>query len=371
MLEASIDPSAFPAPTRVCSSSMKRITFPSAAAISFSTAFSRSSNSPRYFAPAMSAPRSRERTRFSFSPSGTSPATTRCASPSAIAVFPTPGSPMRTGLFLVRRERTWITRRISSSRPITGSSLSRRAASVRSRQYFSRAWYFASGFSSVIRWVPRMAVSAERSASRDNPCFRRRSATFPGSDAKARRKCSAERNSSLNASASERARRNSGSRRGDRPRVTTPDTFGSDASSPSASESSRWGETPVRARSSPMTPPSWRRNAQRRCSPPTSAWPSEEARRTASCNASWDFTVSLSREIIVASKNGRVSTRRRGAPAAPRGRPPDARFSYLFFTVRRMRASPRSTRKSIVLSDWNFFTSFANSAALVTGFRLF
>ncbi len=247
---------------------MKRITFPSAAVISFRTAFSRSSNSPRYFAPAMSAPRSRASTRFSFNPSGTSPVTTRWASPSTIAVFPTPGSPMRTGLFFVRRERTWITRRISSSRPMTGSSFWRRAASVRSRQYLSRAWYFASGFSSVIRWVPRMTVSAERSDSRVNPCFRRSSATFPASDANARRKCSAERNSSLNASASERARRNNGSRLGDRPRVTAPDTFGSDASIPSASDNSRCGETPVRARSSPMTPPSWRRNAQRRCSPP-------------------------------------------------------------------------------------------------------
>jgi hypothetical protein len=36
----------------------------------------------------------------------------RSASPSTIAVLPTPGSPMRTGLFLVRRERTWIVRRI-------------------------------------------------------------------------------------------------------------------------------------------------------------------------------------------------------------------------------------------------------------------
>ena len=62
-------------------------------------------------------------TRRSFSPSGTSPATIRCASPSAIAVLPTPGSPISTGLFFVRRERIWITRRISSSRPITGSSL--------------------------------------------------------------------------------------------------------------------------------------------------------------------------------------------------------------------------------------------------------
>ena len=62
-------------------------------------------------------------TRLPFRPSGTSPATIRCASPSTIAVLPTPGSPISTGLFFVRRESTWITRRISSSRPITGSSL--------------------------------------------------------------------------------------------------------------------------------------------------------------------------------------------------------------------------------------------------------
>jgi hypothetical protein len=45
-----------------------------------------------------------------------------------MAVLPTPGSPIRTGLFLVRRDSTWIVRRISSSRPITGSSLPSRAA---------------------------------------------------------------------------------------------------------------------------------------------------------------------------------------------------------------------------------------------------
>ena len=54
--------------------------------------------------------------------------------PSTIAVLPTPGSPMSTGLFLVRRESTWMTRRISSSRPMTGSSLPLRAGSVRSRE---------------------------------------------------------------------------------------------------------------------------------------------------------------------------------------------------------------------------------------------
>ena len=67
-------------------------------------------------------------TRLPFRPSGTSPATMRCASPSTIAVLPTPGSPISTGLFFVRRESTWITRRISSSRPITGSSFPSSAA---------------------------------------------------------------------------------------------------------------------------------------------------------------------------------------------------------------------------------------------------
>ena len=44
-------------------------------------------------------------TRLPLSPSGTSPAMIRCASPSTIAVLPTPGSPISTGLFFVRRER--------------------------------------------------------------------------------------------------------------------------------------------------------------------------------------------------------------------------------------------------------------------------
>ena len=67
-------------------------------------------------------------------------ATMRWARPSTMAVLPTPGSPMSTGLFLVRRLSTWMTRRISSSRPMTGSSLPSRAASVRSPPYFSSAW---------------------------------------------------------------------------------------------------------------------------------------------------------------------------------------------------------------------------------------
>ena len=84
----------------------------------------------------------------------------RWARPSTIAVLPTPGSPIRTGLFLVRRERTWMTRRISSSRPMTGSSLPSSAACVRSRPNFSSDWYLSSGFWSVTRCGPRTASIA-------------------------------------------------------------------------------------------------------------------------------------------------------------------------------------------------------------------
>ena len=63
---------------------------PAFGAASLRTALSRSSNSPRYFAPATSAPRSRAKTVLSRRPSGTSPLLIRCASPSTIAVFPTP-----------------------------------------------------------------------------------------------------------------------------------------------------------------------------------------------------------------------------------------------------------------------------------------
>ena len=65
----------------------------------------------------------REDRARSLSHSGTSPRTMRWASPSAIAVLPTPGSPMSTGLFFVLRDRMRMTRRISASRPMIGSSL--------------------------------------------------------------------------------------------------------------------------------------------------------------------------------------------------------------------------------------------------------
>ena len=131
ILAASAAPSALPAPIRVWTSSMKRIT--SLAFLTSSITFLiLSSKSPRYFVPATIPVRSREYIFLSFKSSGTSPETILRASPSAIAVLPTPGSPIRQGLFLVRLERIWITLSISFWRPITGSILPSFASFVRS-----------------------------------------------------------------------------------------------------------------------------------------------------------------------------------------------------------------------------------------------
>ena len=202
MLPASIAESPpAPAPTTVCSSSMKVMTCPAEALISASTALSRSSNSPRYFAPATIAARSSESTLRPLSESGTSPSTTRWASPSTTAVLPTPGSPISTGLFLVRRESTWITRRISASRPITGSSLPSAAAAVRSTAYFSSAWYVASGSWLVTRDVPRTLVSAPLSVSKVAPAAASTVLAGESTLAAASSRCSVEMKSSLSAAA--------------------------------------------------------------------------------------------------------------------------------------------------------------------------
>ena len=132
MFPASMAPSAFPAPTMLCSSSMNMMILPSDFSTSFRTALSLSSNSPLYFAPAISEPMSSANIVLSFSPSGTSPFRIRCARPSTTAVLPTPGSPIRTGLFFVLLERIRMTRLISESLPITGSSFPLRAISTRS-----------------------------------------------------------------------------------------------------------------------------------------------------------------------------------------------------------------------------------------------
>ena len=136
-MEASREPEAPPAPTRVCNSSMKMIIF-SFISSSIMTLFIRSSNWPRYFVPATIAARSRDSILWLCNTRGTVLRTILCANPSIIAVFPTPGSPIRAGLFFLRRVKTWDTRSISFSRPMTGSSFPFRASLVISREKWSR-----------------------------------------------------------------------------------------------------------------------------------------------------------------------------------------------------------------------------------------
>src|SRR5438128_844090 len=59
-----------------------------------------------------------------------------------MAVLPTPGSPIRTGLFFLRRDRISMTRSISFCRPIVGSSWPSAASWVRSQQKWSSAGVF-------------------------------------------------------------------------------------------------------------------------------------------------------------------------------------------------------------------------------------
>ena len=154
MFPASIAPSVFPAPTIVWSSSINKIILPSLFFTSWRTAFNLSSNSPLYLAPATKEPISSENIVHSFKLSGTSPLTILKAKPSAIAVLPTPGSPIKHGLFFVFLDKILITFLISSSLPITGSSFWSLAICVKSCPYFFKTLYVSSGLSDVTLVFP-------------------------------------------------------------------------------------------------------------------------------------------------------------------------------------------------------------------------
>ena len=147
ILEASIAPSVFPAPTSVWISSINKIIEPFCLWISFKTFWSLSSNSPRYFAPASNKPRSSIRITLFSNDRGTSLFTILWAKPSIKAVLPTPGSPISIGLFLVLLDKTWMVLRISSSLPITGSNSLFCAFWVTLIVYFSNALKLSSEFS--------------------------------------------------------------------------------------------------------------------------------------------------------------------------------------------------------------------------------
>ncbi|MBA7668815.1 hypothetical protein ES703_76931 [subsurface metagenome] len=116
---------------------------------SLMTAFIRSSNCPRYFVPATIIARSRTTIRLSLSSSGTCLLIICWLRPSTIAVLPTPASPNRTGLFFVRLQSICINRSISFFLPITGSSWSLAANSVRSLPKLSSAGVLLFGFRAI------------------------------------------------------------------------------------------------------------------------------------------------------------------------------------------------------------------------------
>ena len=160
---ASMPPSPLdPAPISRWISSTKSTIISFESSISLSTPFIRSSNSPRYLLPATREPTSSERSLHAARLAGTSALTIREARPSTTVVFPTPGSPIRTGLFFVLRERIRMTRLISSSRPMTGSILPSRASAVISTVNFLR-FSFSSSASAVFEstlLVPRICWMA-------------------------------------------------------------------------------------------------------------------------------------------------------------------------------------------------------------------
>ena len=168
MFAASIEPGDEPAPMMVCISSMKSI-MSGFFSSSLSMARRRSSNCPRYFVPATTAVMSSDMRRLLKSMRDTLRCTMRWARPSTIADFPTPGSPMSTGLFFLRRLSICEMRSISFSRPTTGSSSPSLAALVMSNPKLSSTGVSPAGcfcwVSECVRLLPNVLLFSSSSSS--------------------------------------------------------------------------------------------------------------------------------------------------------------------------------------------------------------
>ena len=196
-----------------------------------------------------------------------------------------------------------MTRRISSSRPMTGSSLPRRARSVRSLANFSSAWNFDSGFWSVTRWLPRTLVSACRTEACVAP--REASSSRAGSlfcSVRASRRCSVETYSSLKSAASLKARSRTFCIAFESPGCELePPTLGSLFNASLARERSCSVGTPTFCRTGTMMPSLSSSRAASMCMGVSSGLPCSSARLVAACTASCDLTVNLSQRIAIVS----------------------------------------------------------------------
>ena len=153
MLPVSIAPSTAPVPTIIWISSINIIILPSLFLTSFNTFFNLSSNSPRYLAPATKLAISSSQIVLFFKLSGTSFLTILLAKPSTIAVLPTPGSPIKTGLFFVFLDNIRVILLTSSSLPITGSIFLALASSVMFLPYFSKTFSFSSSLLKIFIYI--------------------------------------------------------------------------------------------------------------------------------------------------------------------------------------------------------------------------
>ena len=209
-----------------------------------------------------------------------------------MAVLPTPGSPMSTGLFLVRRLSTWMTRRISSSRPMTGSSLPARA----SRREVAAVL--------LERLVGGLRVAARSRAGRHaRPAARARMASWPAPAPSRRRcasppardvassRCSVETYSSPRRRASSSARSMSGRTRGSR--LSWPPWIRARRESTAPSSTARPRRHPHRAGAASW--PGCRRHpassAARTCSASSTGLSAAVASCWAARMASWAFWV--------------------------------------------------------------------------------
>ncbi len=207
---------------------------------------------------------------------------------------------MSTGLFLLRRCSTWMERRISSSRPITGSSLPMRARSVRSMVYFLRAsrWPSPSALSMV--WPPRTALMADSRLERVTPLSL---SSWPARVEEPLLSVSASRNSSLAMNWSPRLRASFSVACSSRPSSEPTCTWswcctrGRSARAFSAAACSWPTLAPARCKSE-RGPSSWRSSATSRCRGSILDWSPPRASVCASARASWNLVVSLSIRMV-------------------------------------------------------------------------
>ncbi len=203
------------------------------------------------------------------------------------------------GLFLVRRERICSTRRISSSRPITGSSLPERACSLRFTAYLPSASNSceAVGESTV---APRRKVRiASVSSFSAAPWRLSSSEASPRSARSPSRRCSTEAYLSLNFFVKSTARWTTREVSCAKNWSPAPSTRGSRSRACRTSSRRARTPTPARPKRNAARESSSRISAASRCIGSTACWPRSRARPRAACSASWALMVKVLMFIVV------------------------------------------------------------------------